>query len=191
MFSPPQNTNMHVHKAVLATLYHLVSGFGPLYPSSFYPHRVEIQRKSTSSKWGLQSDESECWKAIERSVPPPQAFIWGHNDYGQLGFGQTKDEVVQEPRPINANDTTSWTQIECGERHTVALSSSGDVFTWGWSYYGQLGRWNDYKNSNVPEKVARFSEDRIIKVACSNFFTAALTSKGELFAWYVFYYTIA
>ena len=139
-------------------------------------HIWEIQELKRQRKEALD-------KAIEGSVTPMRALIWGHNQYGQLGLGYTSDQVIQDPREINANSMTSWTQIECGGRHTVALSSSGEVFTWGNNDYGQLGRHSDDESRNVPTKVERFSEDRIIKVACGNYFTAALTSAGELFGW--------
>jgi len=33
----------------------------------------------------------------------------------------------------------SFKQVACGTDHTVALSSSGEVYTWGWGKEGALG----------------------------------------------------
>lgn len=29
--------------------------------------------------------------------------------------------------------------VSCGARHTAVVTNNGDVWTWGWNRYGQLG----------------------------------------------------
>ena len=116
-------------------------------------------------------------------MPPTRALLWGYNDFGQLGLGYTNDykEIVLDPKQINAGNT-SWTQIECGTYFTAALSSSGEVFTFGGNIFGNVDR----GRRNVPTKVESLSEERIVKIACGKDHTAALTATGKLFTWYVF-----
>ena len=41
--------------------------------------------------------------------------------------------------PGGVGHLTSIMAIAGGERHNVALDVHGDVWTWGWNYFGQLG----------------------------------------------------
>ena len=113
-----------------------------------------------------------------------QLYVWGHNNRDQHGFGD--DAVVlmiSNPRIKNVPGTT-WTLVACGPFHTVALSSNGEVFTWGNGGSGRLGH-GDRKNRNVPEKVEIPGGEAVVKVACGESHTAAVTATGTLFTWYV------
>ena len=60
----------------------------------------------------------------------PTLYAFGLNNYGQLGIGQTGDatwpeEVVGDLADKEVIDITG------GEHHTVALTSDGQVFTFG------------------------------------------------------------
>ena len=59
-----------------------------------------------------------------------------------------------------------------GFGHTACLTESGDLYTWGFNIYGQLGL-GDKKTRWYPEKVARdisgHNLARQIKVKCSNY----------------------
>lgn len=50
--------------------------------------------------------------------------------------------------------------VACGWRHTVTVSSSGDLYTYGWSKYGQLGH-GDFEDHLVPHKLEAL-KDRFI-----------------------------
>ena len=41
---------------------------------------------------------------------------------------------------VEENDFISVTDVACGSRHTVAVTSCGHVLSWGWGKYGQLGQ---------------------------------------------------
>ena len=150
-------------------------------------HRKGNQLRQESEQL-LQEMEREADEKMDGLVPPTLAFTWGENDSGQLGLGYSSNEVVPNPTQINAGNT-SLVQIECGIWHSVALSSNGEVFTWGFNRSGQLG-YRNCKNTNVPTKVKSLSGERIVKIACGNCHTAALTATGKLFAWYVMHYII-
>ena len=113
------------------------------------------------------------------------AFLWGKNNHGQLGLGDvvSNNEGVTVPTQIDVGNI-SWTQIECGEWYTVALSRNGEVFTWGCGGFGQLGH-GDCKNRNKPTKVESLSGEKIVKVACGGHHTTALTATGKIFIWCV------
>jgi hypothetical protein len=77
-----------------------------------------------------------------------------------------------------------WVHIECGLLLTVGLTKNGEVFTWGYTYYGQLGH-GDEKHRTIPTKVESLDGLVITKISCGTWHTAAITDKGELYTWYV------
>ena len=123
-------------------------------------------------------------QTMTRTETRRHALSWGANHGGRLGLGDTiSDKEVIVPKQVNA-DTISWAQIECGPFHTVALSTDGEVYTWGCGGAGELGH-GDYTERNVPTKVESLSGETIVKIACGMMHTAALTSEGKLLTWYV------
>ena len=123
-----------------------------------------------------------------RSFPSAKdLFLWGCNSDGQLGFGYAVDERTTYPRKLRDPHNVPnimWNQIECGLYYNAALSINGELFTWGWGYYGQLGH-GDRKDRSVPTKVEIPGGEAVVKVSCGMIHTAAVTASGKLFTWYV------
>ena len=69
-------------------------------------------------------------------------FSWGCGRDGQLGHGDYGSPRV--PTLLKALEGKVILKIVCGEYHSAALSSSGDVWTWGDGAEGQLGH-DDWK----------------------------------------------
>ena len=53
--------------------------------------------------------------------------------------------------------------VACGWRHTIAVSSSGGLYTYGWSKYGQLGH-GDFEDHLVPHKLEALEKHFISQV---------------------------
>lgn len=43
------------------------------------------------------------------------------------------------PRLLNSLSNETIVALSCGQFHSLALSSQGAVFSWGWGVHGQLG----------------------------------------------------
>lgn len=56
-----------------------------------------------------------------------------------------------------------FTLVACGWRHTIAVTDSGNLYTFGWSKYGQLGH-GDYLDHLVPFQVVSLKKKRIVQV---------------------------
>ena len=115
-------------------------------------------------------------------------FTWGYNDYGQLGDGSAVDKYI----PIEITNRFSLAtedkiiQVSLGGNHSVALTSNGRLFTWGYNYYGELGDGTTTYRYTPTEITNRFSlskGDKIIQVSLGTSHSAALTSNGRLFTW--------
>jgi RCC1 and BTB domain-containing protein len=64
-------------------------------------------------------------------------YTFGQGIYGQLGHGDKENK--SSPVLVQALVGKRITQVQCGWHHTMALTSSGYVLTWGSSEYGALG----------------------------------------------------
>ncbi|CAK8579014.1 unnamed protein product [Lathyrus sativus] len=106
-------------------------------------------------------------------------YGWGWGKYGNLGLGDTNDRLI--PEKVNI-DGDKIGMVACGWRHTISVSSSGGLYTHGWSKYGQLGH-GDFKDHLVPRKVQALSDKFISQVSGGWRHSMALTSSGQLFGW--------
>ena len=61
-------------------------------------------------------------------------FTWGLGINGQLGHGSILNE--DSVRQVSALTNNVMIDIACGESHSMSLSNTGQVYTWGG---GQLG----------------------------------------------------
>lgn len=71
-------------------------------------------------------------------------------------------------------------KITSGYYHTLALTSHGKVYTWGYNYYGQLGD-GTYTDQSVPKQLQTL--DHIIDVAAGVGCSYALASDGQVYSW--------
>ena len=79
--------------------------------------------------------------------------MWGQNLYGKLGLNKTnlKAYLVQ---PNIIEDLSNWniTDIICKYNHCMAITDSGDVYTWGAGGSGRLGHGN-IETCLAPKKI--------------------------------------
>jgi alpha-tubulin suppressor-like RCC1 family protein len=74
--------------------------------------------------------------------------------------------------------------MSLGNYHSVAVTPTGKVFTWGRGEY-RLGHGNtNGNNENImnPKQVKSLLGKAVTQVSCSNH-TAIVTRGGELFTW--------
>ncbi|CAH8546322.1 unnamed protein product [Schistosoma haematobium] len=125
-----------------------------------------------------------------------QVFSQGIGSRGQLGLGDLTDKT--ELTIIEALQILTVTQIAAGNWHSVCLTDTGDVYTWGWNEHGQLGHRSlgiSNKSNSITEKEREscvsvlalptpvdFPDNlSISQIACGGCHTACLTEDGILF----------
>jgi len=64
-------------------------------------------------------------------------WAWGDNGYGQLGDGTTN--VNASLLPLHLSSLTNIAAVSGGRIFSAAVDTSGDVWTWGANFNGQLG----------------------------------------------------
>lgn len=106
-------------------------------------------------------------------------YACGSYEAGQLGNGVTGERIVTAGK--TAFDTQcSWgqvtegglatetiTSVAAGAAHTLALTSSGAVYSWGSGAYGRLGH-NGAKDELKPRRIAAFDPPRWVVAAAGS-----------------------
>uniref|UniRef100_A0A8D0L024 Uncharacterized protein n=1 Tax=Strix occidentalis caurina TaxID=311401 RepID=A0A8D0L024_STROC len=67
-----------------------------------------------------------------------ELFTWGQNTHGQLGVG-SQTTLIPQPQLVERLKGIPLAQIAAGGAHSVAVSLSGAVYSWGKNDFGQLG----------------------------------------------------
>ncbi|KAJ4935916.1 hypothetical protein JOQ06_017443 [Pogonophryne albipinna] len=79
-----------------------------------------------------------------------KVFTFGEGSYGQLGHNSSDNEL--KPRQVDGLDGPA-SHISCGRRHTLVLSSSGQLWAFGDGAKGQIGTGRT-ENSLAPTLVS-------------------------------------
>ncbi|XP_024133923.1 E3 ubiquitin-protein ligase HERC2 isoform X3 [Oryzias melastigma] len=111
-----------------------------------------------------------------------KVFSWGEGDDGKLGHFSRMN--CDKPRLIEALKTKRIRDIACGSSHSAAITSSGELYSWGLGEYGRLGH-GDNTTQLRPKLVKVLLGHRVIQVACGSrdAQTLALTDEGLVFSW--------
>lgn len=90
-----------------------------------------------------------------------EVFTWGEESGGRLGHGSREDSV--HPRLVESLAICNVDIVACGEFHTCAVTTSGELYTWGDGTHniGLLGNGTDVSLGFLKE----FQEySRVIKL---------------------------
>ncbi|CAB1440987.1 unnamed protein product [Pleuronectes platessa] len=85
------------------------------------------------------------------------------------------------PALLDVTPSCEIRTVSCGSRHTAAVTTTGDLYTWGWGEYGQLGH-QTLISSDEPQRVEFFREQqmRVVDVVCGTWNTFAAVIKEEV-----------
>lgn len=109
-------------------------------------------------------------------------YAIGSNCSSCLGLGDSHSSF--EPRKVDVLCKKKIIDIAFGSGpHVLAVSSDGEIYSWGHNGYCQLGNGGSTQglspsliNTNVLGK-------KVTKVACGSHHSMALTQDGEIYAW--------
>jgi alpha-tubulin suppressor-like RCC1 family protein len=106
-------------------------------------------------------------------------YAWGDNDCGQLGIGTIDDNAHSTPTqvvgPSGIGFLKGVTAISAGGPNTLALTSDGMVWYWGWPF-----------GNPYPSQVSGLTG--IVAIAAGKNFRMALDSTGHVWTWGFNYY---
>ncbi|XP_058836150.1 probable E3 ubiquitin-protein ligase HERC2 isoform X2 [Topomyia yanbarensis] len=111
-----------------------------------------------------------------------KVFSWGEGEDGKLGHGNRM--TLEKPKLIESLRTKRIRDIACGSSHSAAITSSGELYTWGLGEYGRLGH-GDNCTQLKPKHVTALQGHRVVQVACGSrdAQTLCMTEEGLVFSW--------
>lgn len=104
-------------------------------------------RPLSTVHWTWPSRQDYC---ISAGCCFSEGKICCRGDFGRLGHGDIVDVFI--PKPISGLSGVGIITISCGDTHTLALSATGQLYSFGRNQNGQLGTGTD-EDSLVPAHV--------------------------------------
>ncbi|CAH9078694.1 unnamed protein product [Cuscuta europaea] len=181
------------HSAVLTSMGELFTfgdgSFGALghgdHCSTCIPKEVESLKGLRTTKvscgyWHTAAVVESTSENLDCGSLTCRLFTWGNGDDGQLGHGDNISRLV--PCVLTVLEGTNFCQVACGCNITVALTTSGQIYTMGSADHGQLGV--PGSTGRLPSSVhGKIKDSFIEEIACGSFHVAALSSQSEVYTW--------
>jgi alpha-tubulin suppressor-like RCC1 family protein len=118
-----------------------------------------------------------------------QLYAFGSNRYGQLGVASGSGAPGANPAPMLLTLPGAVGRVAAlaaGSTHSLVLTSTGELYTFGENQFGQLGRAanSGTENANrVPERISLpGASGQAVQIAAGAEQSLALTSTGQLYA---------
>ncbi|KAI9154028.1 hypothetical protein LWI28_020122 [Acer negundo] len=113
----------------------------------------QLRPTCVSSFTGVQVERiaAGLWHTVCISVDG-RVYVFGGNQFGQLGTGADQAETLPKLLDAPSLENKRAKMVSCGARHSAILTDDGQVLSWGWNKYGQLGL-GDSIDRNIPSQV--------------------------------------
>ena len=114
--------------------------------------------------------------SVNTTLPPQMLFIWGKNNFGQLGLSNTT--AYSSPKQVGT--LGNWSNVGSGYLFSVATKTDGTLWTWGKNDYRQLGL-VDNVNRSSPTQVGALTNWS--SVTAGTYSVLAIKTDGTLWGW--------
>jgi alpha-tubulin suppressor-like RCC1 family protein len=119
------------------------------------------------------------------AVPCPASFTGAQ--YGQYAITYSVTNSRGVPAvPVTIN-VLVWSviKIDSGMYHTLAMTSDGKVYTWGYDNYGQQGDGVQADAfMNTPHRVTlNLVNKKVVDIAAGDYTSHVVTADGEVYSW--------
>ncbi|XP_030193118.1 RCC1 and BTB domain-containing protein 2 isoform X1 [Gadus morhua] len=145
--------------------------------STIEPRRIDILcgKKIVSLSYGTGPH-------VVLATSDGEVFAWGHNGYSQLGNGTTNHGLI--PALVSTNLLNKKVmEVACGSHHTIALTTDGEVFAWGYNNSGQVGS-GSTANQPTPRRVSSCLQNKVVvNIGCGQLCSMAVLDNGEIYGW--------
>lgn len=119
------------------------------------------------------------WRTNLAVTSTGSLYAWGMNQYGQVGDGSNSDRTT--PVLVQLPVGVTVTAIAVGHYHSLAVTSTGAVYTWGYNGFGQLGN-GTTTPSAIPVLVPLPAGVIATAVGAGDNHSLVVTSTGSVYA---------
>ena len=165
------------HIYVFGSNYHGELGFDRTIPEKKYPTKLLLRKTIELISCG---DKHSIALIKNNELSSNKLYVWGNNEYGQLGIDNKIHNKLVSPRELELNSLESKiVSIKCGRYHTFILTQLGTCYSWGANDFGQFGVGNN-KHQYIPQKINLLD---IIEIDCGSSHSVALNKYNKCYAW--------
>eukprot|EP00026_Physarum_polycephalum_P000607 Phypoly_transcript_00608.p1 GENE.Phypoly_transcript_00608~~Phypoly_transcript_00608.p1 ORF type:complete len:793 (-),score=73.68 Phypoly_transcript_00608:976-3354(-) len=115
-----------------------------------------------------------------------EVYTWGWNWHGQLGHGDMHDQQLAQPvrtlALVRALTGAYVVAVAAGKEHSMALTNTGAVYSWGGGRDGQLGI-GEEEASPIPRLITKFHSVHITTLCASGDHSLAIGEGGVVYSW--------
>jgi len=136
---------------------------------------------STPTRVGSASNWAELAASVGASFAinaNGELWAWGSNGNSRLGLGT---DTSNRLTPTRVGSATNWAKVSSGSVFGIAITTSGQLWTWGSNANGRTGRGTTSGVTATPTRVG--SASNWAKPSAGNEHGSAITTSGELWAW--------
>ena len=151
-------------------------GTQPGFPTN--PEQLPIRIEALVAGSGIASGEQHT--ALMASGG--QIYSWGNNQHGQRGTGAIQLSTYTTPPSMTSITGVPLTALAAGSANTLALDSTGAVWSWGLNEHGQLGVGSMTYEFVAPQKITALPA-KVTRIAAGEANGLALDDQGALWAW--------
>jgi len=100
-------------------------------------------------------------------------WVWGHNNHGQLGQGDTSG-----PKRFLSQIRGKWDNFSVGGHSMAAIDAGNNLYAWGYSGHGEVGQ-----NNTIPRSSPIQIPGKWRKVLVGNHHVICVDMQNRLWAW--------
>jgi len=104
-------------------------------------------------------------------------FTWGRGRSGQLGLGDFQN--ASRPTLVKRLSGGCLTQVSCGGDHTIVVTATGEVYSWGQGTWGATGL-SHVDNVCTPQRVESMAGQRVVAASAGGRHTLLLTASNQI-----------
>lgn len=146
-----------------------------------------FQARHTATRVGGLADAVRIFAGRDHSLAVAAdgtVWGWGHNKYGQLADGTLTNRSTPRRATRLANGSvvplSNIVDVDAGAYHSLARTSGGRLWSWGWNADGQLGN-GTFRSRSRAVRVKSLSG--VVDIAGGRESSIAVTADGVVHTW--------
>lgn len=111
-----------------------------------------------------------------------KVWSWGHGKDGRLGLS---DESIHLLPKMIMTIKCKVISVSTGLNHSLALSDTGNIYSWGSNRQGQLGHkmCDDYEIVTEPRILSQLLKEVIKGISAGDFHSVCYSQSGDIYSW--------
>lgn len=139
---------------------------------------IQIPLPTSRAAWAKVASGGQHTMALDSLG---NLYAAGDNSFGQIGVGSSSSTFTNVP--LSVTRILRSKDVAAGNSHSLALTTDGQIYAWGYNDFGQLGN-GTTTNAPFPRPVSfPHGVTNWTAIAAGNYHSLALGNDGNAYAW--------